>query len=93
MVYEPSLFSFLTRPVSSDILLLHMPHPDFKEFISPANRARQLLQSHFLALQLIVTPVTKNEWAGKDRMAKHGVTSRRFGSLHRDIPEDMKVYY
>ncbi|TVY31630.1 Sterol uptake control protein, partial [Lachnellula subtilissima] len=71
----------------------HMSYPDFKEFINPANRTCQLLQSHFLALQLTMTPVTKNEWVGKDRMTKHGVTSRWFGSLHRDVPEDMMVYY
>ncbi|TVY40685.1 hypothetical protein LOCC1_G007685 [Lachnellula occidentalis] len=71
----------------------HMSHRDFKEFTNPANQICQLLQSHFLALQLTMTPVTNNEWVEKDRMTKHGVTSRWFGALRRDIPEDMKGYY
>jgi hypothetical protein len=74
-----------------------MSHSDFKEFINPANQICQLLQTHLLALQLTMTPVTKNEWVEKDvpkgRMTRNGVTSRWFSSLHNNIPDDMREYY
>jgi hypothetical protein len=42
----------------------HMSHPEFALFVSPTNEAGKLLQSHFAALQIIMTPITLSEAAG-----------------------------
>ncbi|TVY85085.1 Sterol uptake control protein [Lachnellula suecica] len=71
-----------------------MQQTNFQEFISPANKVCQLLQAHFLALQLTMTPVAKTEPEGHRKgTTKDGVTARWFASLHRDIPEELKEYY
>jgi hypothetical protein len=74
-----------------------MPHHEFQELINPANQICKLLLAHFLALQLTLTPVSKNEWAEKDvpkqKMTNNGVTSRWFPALHKDIPEELMEYY
>ena len=41
-----------------------MSHAEFSAFIAPSNEAGKLLQSHFAALQLLMTPITLSKQAG-----------------------------
>jgi len=56
-----------------------MSHSEFVTFVSPSNEAGKLLQSHFAALQLVMTPITLSEQAGGRRNVTgpaSGITSK-----------------
>ena len=73
------------------------PQAHFSHLINPSNRVSQLLQAHFVAMQLIMTPVTRNEWAGRDERRQHrdneGTTVKWFRPLHQNVPKEWMVYY
>jgi len=73
-----------------------MPYSEFREFTDPNNKVCQLLQAHFVAMQLIMTPITRSEWEGR-RNATSGEEDGKSGhwlkTIHRNIPADMKTYY
>ena len=78
-----------------------MSHEEFALFIDPSNEAGKLLQSHFAALQLIMTPFTRRETDGRKVFRKNatspdktdGTTNRWLVYLHRNINPEMRVYY
>lgn len=72
-----------------------MTHEEFSMFVDPRNECGKLLQSHFAALQLIMTPVTlSNRQARRPSgMGGDGVTVRWLSNLHKQThPEFMKYY-
>lgn len=72
-----------------------MPYDQFREFIDPQNEVCRLLQAHFIALQLIMTPITKVEWAGRENTSEsgNGTTGRWLIGAHSRIPAHMEEYY
>jgi hypothetical protein len=76
-----------------------MSHEEFALFIDPNNESGKLLQSHFAALQLIMTPFTRRETAGSRRrnatmgQNNDGTTARWLVALHRNIKPEMRPYY
>lgn len=76
-----------------------MSHEEFALFIDPNNEAGKLLQSHFAALQLIMTPFTRRETIGSKRRSatmgqnNDGTTARWLVALHRNIKPEMRPYY
>lgn len=76
-----------------------MQHEEFREFTNPANEVCQLLQAHFVAMQLIMTPITKTEWRNResaDREADEGgdgTTGNWLQTLHATIPVHLLDYY
>jgi len=78
-----------------------MPYDNFKEYCNPKNEVSHLLQAHFVALQLIMTPISKSEWAGRrnattqGRSAKitDGKTGKWLENIHKSIPLHMLEYY
>jgi hypothetical protein len=76
-----------------------MSHEEFALFVDPQNEAGKLLQSHFSALQLIMTPFTRRETIGSQRrnasamQRTDGTTARWLVHLHRHIKPEMKKYY
>ena len=79
-----------------------MTHEEFGEFTNPANDVGKLLQTHFVAMQLIMAPISKVEWAGRpprqsppEPAAENndGTTVRWLNALHRNIPPHMLKYY
>jgi hypothetical protein len=73
-----------------------MPYIEFREFTDPDNEVCQLLQAHFVSLQLVMTPITKSEWerrknATADREV--GKTGQWLKAIHNNIPSHMKQYY
>jgi hypothetical protein len=78
-----------------------MSHEEFALFIDPSNEVGKLLQSHFAAMQLIMTPFTRRETSGRKVFRKNatspsktdGTTNRWLVALHRNINPEMRVYY
>jgi hypothetical protein len=74
-----------------------MSHEEFAAFISPFNEAGKLLQSHFVALQLVMTPFTRRESTAKQHSAAPGEVPGSTGqwlvAIHRDIKPEMMKYY
>ena len=79
-----------------------MSHDEFAEFTNPANDVGKLLQAHFVAMQLIMTPISKVEYVGRpsraqspepSRVNNDGTTVRWLKALHRNIPPHMLKYY
>ena len=70
-----------------------MTQEDFESFVDPANDTGRLLQSHFIALQTIMTPISAKEMLGrKPRSAPNG-TVRWLGPLHQDIKPNLRKYF
>jgi hypothetical protein len=74
-----------------------MTQEEFREYCNPSNEACKILQAHFVALQLIMSPITKNEWATKENETGqrdgHGKTVMWLVGLHRRAPAHMLRYY
>ncbi|KAE8448950.1 hypothetical protein EG329_008746 [Mollisiaceae sp. DMI_Dod_QoI] len=78
------------------IFSFEMKDEEFREFINPANEVCQLLQAHFVAMQLIMTPITKAEQRGRESAAAgegDGTTGRWLKTLHSNIPAHLLEYY
>lgn len=69
-----------------------MSHCEFREFTDSENRVCQLLQAHFVALQLVMTPITRNA-EGAWRRGEEGETVHWLENIHRRIPGEMRGYY
>lgn len=77
-------------------LFMQMSYDEFRHFTDPKNDTCQLLQAHFVAMQLIMTPITKAEWAGRQtRVATKpdGRSARWLENLHQTVPLHMLEYY
>lgn len=69
-----------------------MPYIEFREFADPQNAVCQLLQAHFIAMQLIMAPIMTVEWQGKQSLVPSNRSGRWLDSLHRNIPTHMLEY-
>jgi hypothetical protein len=77
-------------------MFMMMPHDEFREFIDPNNDVCQLLQAHFVAMQLVMTPISKVEWGKRTsppEMKTFGKSGRWLDTLHTGIPPHMREYY
>ena len=77
-------------------MFMMMPHDQFRELIDPNNEVCQLLQAHFVAMQLIMTPISRVEWGKRQSPAELGTEGRSGGwlqTLHKAIPPHMLEYY
>jgi hypothetical protein len=77
-------------------LFMMMPHEEFREFTDSKNEVCQLLQAHFVAMQLIMTPISKVEWGKRKSptaMKTDGRTGRWLTTLHNAMPPHMRGYY
>jgi hypothetical protein len=77
-------------------MFMMMPHDEFREFIDPNNDVCQLLQAHFVAMQLVMTPISKVEWGKRtspNEMKTFGKSGRWLETLHKGIPRHMREYY
>ena len=77
-------------------LFIMMPHENFRDFIDPENEVGRLLQAHFVALQLIMTPITNSERVSRkvpdDPEEKNKSVGWLLG-LHANIPPRLLKYY
>jgi len=72
-----------------------IPYDEFREFTNSENEVCRLIQAHFVAMQLIMTPISKAEWAGKAKTvaSTHPQSGRWIAPLHAGIPPHMREYY
>jgi hypothetical protein len=78
------------------VMFMMMPHDEFREFTDPSNEVCQLLQAYFVAMQLIMAPITKVEWGQRTsaNTFNTAVSSGRWlETLHKKIPPHMLEYY
>lgn len=68
-----------------------MCNADFQSFLSPSNIVGRLLQAHFVAIQLIMSPVTKKGNEGNP--STENGTFRWIEPVSKDIPADMREYF
>jgi hypothetical protein len=77
-------------------MFMMMPQDEFREFTDPGDEVCQLLQAHFVALQLIMTPITRAEF-GKRMIGNtynaDGRTGRWLETLHKTVPPHLLKYY
>lgn len=77
-------------------MFMMMSQDEFREFTDPSNEVCQLLQAHFVALQLIMTPITRAEFGQRttgNTNNTDGRTGRWLETLHKTIPPHLLQYY
>lgn len=71
-----------------------MSHEDFQSFINPDNVVGQLLQSHFVAVQNILTPITIVERTFREVPDTNpGGKARWLDVIHNNIKPGMRKYF
>lgn len=71
-----------------------MAHEDFQHFINPSNEIGQLLQSHFVAVQLLLSPITVNEMGDKKPTRPPSNESTRWlSAIHQRVTPHMRQYF
>jgi hypothetical protein len=77
-------------------LFMMMSHEDFRYFTNPANDIGKLIQAHFIAMQMIMTPITLGV-EKKDRKTAiagpQGSTKKWLTTIHADIPPHLRDYF
>ena len=70
-----------------------MPHNDFQAFISQTNQTAQLLLAHFVAVQLVMVPLTHHEWPERANHTRlqviHGITEW-IENIYDKVEDDLK---
>lgn len=70
-----------------------MTHEEFQDFINPDNEVGQLLQAHFIAVQLLLVPITINELGPRRPEALSYGHSGWLNVILGKIPRHMVKYY
>jgi hypothetical protein len=71
----------------------HISHADFQTFIDPSNSVGQLLQSHLVAIQTLMTPVVLDERLDiKASQLVNGMI-KWLGVIHANIEPGMRSYF
>jgi hypothetical protein len=64
----------------------------FEDFIDPNNTVASILISHFLALQLVVSPIINREWAGRKRSTPLRNHLDQIHYASKDVPAAYRQY-
>ena len=75
-----------------------MSQPEFASYCNTSSVPCQLLQAHFVALQLVMTPVTKVELEFKEREigkreGQNGQTVAWLVGIHKRVPRHLRLYF
>ncbi len=70
-----------------------MNHEDFQHFIDPANEIGQLLQSHFVAVQLLLSPITVHELGERKPEAPNNESIRWLGAIFQRVTPRMGKFF
>lgn len=70
-----------------------MSHEDFQHFINPANEIGQLLQSHFVAVQLLLTPITVHEMGDRKPEKPNNGVNRWLGAILERVSPQMREFF
>jgi hypothetical protein len=75
-----------------EAFIAKMSHRDFQDFTNSANPVGLLLQSHFIGVQLLMSPITDNELLERKANSPAHETARWLGPIHRHIPTHLRKY-
>jgi hypothetical protein len=70
-----------------------MNHEDFQHFIDPANEVGQLLQAHFVVVQLLLSPITVHELGDRKFDLSNHQPIRWLGAIFQRITPRMQEFY
>src|SRR5271155_852781 len=70
-----------------------MSHEDFQHFIDPTNEVGQLLQSHFVAVQFLLSPISVHELGERKPETPTGESNRWLGAIHERVTPRMRKYF
>lgn len=70
-----------------------MSHEEFQHFIDPANEVGQLLQSHFIAVQFLLSPITIREMGERKGEKPIDDTCHWLGPIHRRVTPRMREFF
>jgi hypothetical protein len=73
-----------------------MSHEDFQHFIDPANEVGQLLQSHFVAVQYLISPISIHEMGERKpepTINESSQGSRWLGAIHQRVTPRMREFF
>jgi hypothetical protein len=70
-----------------------MSHEDFQDFIDPANEVGQLLQSHFVAVQLLLSPITIHELGDRKFDSPNNPSIRWLGAIFQRVTPLMREFH
>jgi hypothetical protein len=71
----------------------HISHADFQTFIDPSNSVGQLLQSHLVAIQTLMTPVIQDEQRYIKTSQLVNRMIRWLGVIHANVEPGMRSYF
>jgi len=70
-----------------------MSHENFQHFIDPANEVGQLLQSHFVAVQLLLSPITVHELGKREPEMPNNESSHWLDAIHQRVTPQMRKFF
>jgi hypothetical protein len=70
-----------------------MSHKDFQHFIDPTNEVGQLLQSHFVAVQLLLSPISVHELGDRKPEKPTNESTRWLDAIHQRVTPRMKEFF
>jgi len=69
-----------------------MTMQEIGDFTNPSNHISRLLLAHFLALQMIVTPILNREWSHRSRPTPIVTGVQWVDTIHRDLRPDLQKH-
>jgi hypothetical protein len=70
-----------------------MSHADFQTLIDASNPVGQLLQSHLIAVQTLMNPVSLDERSDRKALQLVGGMVRWLGVIHANVEPGMRRYF
>jgi hypothetical protein len=74
------------------LLSYDMSHADFQNLVDPSNPVGQLLQSHLIAVQTLLTPIGLDERGSRKAAQLVSGMVRWLGVIHANIEPGMRRY-
>jgi hypothetical protein len=85
--------AYMTWLKGSIIFSCRISHVEFLTLIDPSNRVGRLLQSHFVAVQTLMAPITLDERSSRKASQFANGMVRWLDVLHADIEPKMRSYF
>jgi hypothetical protein len=70
-----------------------MTHEEFQHFIDPANEIGQLLHAHFVAVQLLLSPITVRELGDRKPEKPTNESRRWLGAILERVSPQMQEFF
>jgi hypothetical protein len=70
-----------------------MTHDEFQHFINPTNEIGQLLQAHFVAVQILLSPITAREMGDRKPEKPSNESKRWLGAILDRVSPQMQEFF